>query len=57
MRAAYFASVFVVALGCSATNATIVVRKGKQTLRIDQYVAGLPETTIENLGKVAASRL
>ena len=27
------------------------MRKGKQTLRIDQYVAGLPETAIESLGK------
>jgi hypothetical protein len=41
----------------SATNATIVVRKGKQTLRIDQYVAGLTEAQIEGLGKTATSRL
>ena len=41
----------------SATNATIVVRKGKQTLRIDQYVTGLPETTTENLAKAATARL
>lgn len=41
----------------SATNGTIVVRKGKKTLRIDQYVAGLPETTIESLGKAATTRL
>jgi hypothetical protein len=41
----------------SATNATIVVRKGKQTLRIDQYVPGLDETAIENLGKAATARL
>ena len=41
----------------SADNATIMVRKGKQTLRIDQYVAGLDETAIENLGKAATARL
>lgn len=41
----------------SPTNATIMVRKGKQTLRIDQYVTGLPETAIESLGKAATARL
>ena len=41
----------------NATNGTIVVRKGKQTLRIDQYVQGLDETAIENLGKAATARL
>jgi hypothetical protein len=41
----------------SATNATIVVRKGKQTLRIDQYVTGLTEAQIESLGKAATARL
>jgi hypothetical protein len=41
----------------SATNGTIVVRKGKKTLRIDQYVDGLPETTIESLAKAATARL
>jgi hypothetical protein len=41
----------------SANNATIVVRKGKRTLRIDQYVPGLNETAVENLGKAATARL
>ena len=41
----------------SPNNATIMVRKGKQTLRIDQFVAGLPEAAIESLGKAATSRL
>jgi len=41
----------------SANNATIMVRKGKQTLRIDQYVDGLDETVIENLGKSATAKL
>jgi hypothetical protein len=41
----------------SATNATIVVRKGKQTLRIDQYVTGLTDAQIEGLGKAATARL
>jgi hypothetical protein len=41
----------------SATNATIMVRKGKRTLRIDQYVQGLSETVIENLGKAATARM
>ncbi len=41
----------------SADNATILVRKGKKTLRIDQYVAGLSEAQIESLGKTAISRL
>ena len=41
----------------SATNATIVVRKGKQTLRIDQYVVGLPEAQLESLAKAATARL
>ena len=41
----------------SANNGTIFVRKGKQTLRIDQYVQGLPETVIESLGKAATARM
>lgn len=41
----------------SPTNATILVRKGKQSLRIDQYVPGLTEAQIESLGKAAAARL
>ncbi len=41
----------------SASNATIMVRKGKRTLRIDQYVQGLDETAVENLGKAATARL
>jgi hypothetical protein len=41
----------------SASNGTIMVRKGKRTLRIDQYVVGLDETVIENLGKTAAAKL
>jgi hypothetical protein len=41
----------------SPTNATILVRKGKQSLRIDQYVPGLAEAQIESLGKAAAARL
>jgi len=41
----------------SPSNATIMVRKGKQTLRIDQFVAGVPEAAIESLGKAATARL
>ena len=41
----------------SANNLTIMVRKGKRTLRIDQYLSGLSETAIESLGKTATSRL
>jgi hypothetical protein len=41
----------------SATNGTIMVRKGTQTLRIDQYVQGLSDTALESLGKAAAARL
>ena len=41
----------------SADNATILVRKGKKTLRIDQYVTGLTEAQIESLGKAATARL
>jgi hypothetical protein len=41
----------------SPTNATIMVRKGKKTLRIDQYVTGLSEAQIESLGKAATARL
>jgi len=41
----------------SATNGTFMVRKGKKTLRIDQYVPGLDEAVIENLGKAATARL
>jgi hypothetical protein len=41
----------------SANNLTIMVRKGKRTVRIDQYLSGLSETVIESLGKTATSRL
>jgi len=41
----------------SASNGTIMVRKGKRTVRIDQYVSGLNETVIENLGKAVAARM
>jgi hypothetical protein len=41
----------------SPTNGTIMVRKGKKTLRIDQYVQGLTEAQLEQLGKTATSRL
>lgn len=41
----------------SPTNATIEVRKGKQTLRIDQYVQGLGEAPLESLAKAATARL
>ncbi len=41
----------------SADNGTIMVRKGKQAVRIDQYLPGLSETVIESLGKSATSRL
>ncbi len=41
----------------SPNNATIMVRKGTQTLRIDQFVAGLDETRIEGLAKAAIGRL
>ena len=41
----------------SATNGTVMIRKGKRTLRIDQYVQGLDETAIENLAKAATARL
>ena len=55
------ATITVIGIGDAAflspTIATILVRKGKQTLRIDQYVVGLPETVIENLGKAATARL
>jgi hypothetical protein len=41
----------------SANNLTIMVRKGKRTLRIDQYLSGLSEAVIESLGKAATGRL
>ena len=55
------ATVKVIGIGDAAyvspSFGTILVRTGKQTLRIDQYVVGLPETVIENLGKAATARL
>ncbi len=55
------ATVKVIGIGDAAyvspSFGTILVRKGKQSLRIDQYVVGLPETVIENLGKAATARL
>ena len=41
----------------SPSNGTIMVRKGKQTLRIDEFVPGLSEAAIESLGKAATARL
>jgi hypothetical protein len=41
----------------SPSNSTIMVRKGKRTLRIDEFVPGLSDAAIESLGKAATARL